>query len=297
MKKPTLVLLAAGMGSRFGGLKQLSPVGPEGQPIIEYSLYDAARAGFGEVVLVIKREMADEVEQALLRRARGRIACRTVFQSLDMLPEGLRVPDGRKKPWGTGHAAWCARDAVDRPFGVINADDFYGLDAFELLAGFLSAVDSLRKMCLISYAIENTLSDSGPVRRGVCEVKDGVLKSVTERDKIAREAGGIFYEENGEKHGIPTGTPISMSTWGLSPQIFGYIERDLRGIIANAADPLECECKLTSAVDDMIRLGMAEITAIPTTAGWHGVTYQQDKPAVRAALAGMHRNGIYPALR
>jgi len=295
MRKPVLVVLAAGMGSRFGGLKQLWPVGPDGQPIIEYSLYDASRAGFGEVVLVIKKEMAVEVEQTLLRKARAYIACRAVFQTMETLPDGLRAPAGRTKPLGTGHAVYCAGSAIDRPFGVISADDFYGLDAFQRLAGFLTAADDLHKMCLITYNIENTLSESGFVSRGICEVSDGRLTSVTERKKI-RANGMIYYEEDGARHEIKAGTPVSMSMWGLSPLIFNHMEHGLRRMLRGAdADTLMTgEYYLTTAVDDMIQSGSAEAAAISTIAEWHGVTYKEDSAGVRAAIAGMVDAGLYP---
>ena len=297
---PALVVMAAGMGSRYGGLKQIDPLGPNGQIILDYSIYDAYRAGFSRVIFIIKPELTEAFEQAVGRKARRYMQVEYAYQTLDNLPDGLTAPSGRVKPLGTGHAVWCAGGQLDVPFAVINADDFYGADAFQKMFDFLSCTidDDKYRYCMVGYQVENTLTDNGSVSRGVCTADaQGYLSSIVERTAIARQADGrIHFEENGVDGGIiPECTPVSMNLWGFTPSFCSELTGMLRSFFSETLpkNPEKAEFYLPSAVDALIVQGKATARLLTTSARWFGVTYQADKPTVQAALAAL--SDQYPA--
>lgn len=292
--------MAAGMGSRYGGLKQIDPLGPGGQIILDYSLYDARRAGFERVVFIIKPELEEAFENAIGRKARRFMQVDYAYQTLDALPEGLTAPEGRVKPLGTGHAVWCVSKLIDAPFAVINADDFYGADAFAKIFNFLSgaADDEKYRYCMVGYPVENTLTENGTVSRGVCRTdENGFLADITERTKIAREADGVIRYTDGAGGEIAEGTPVSMNLWGFTPSFLRELDGMLAGFFTDKlpTDPMKAEFYLPSAVDALIRAGKATAKVLTTSARWFGVTYQEDKPTVQAALRQMTEDGAYPA--
>lgn len=304
MKKPVLLIMAAGMGSRYGGLKQIDPVGPAGQIILDYSVYDAHRAGFERVVFIIRPELQEAFEQAIGRKARRLMQVDYAYQTLDRIPAGLCAPEGREKPLGTAHAVWCARELTEGcPVAVINADDFYGADAFRQMYRYLAAAqdDSKYRYCMVGYQVENTLTENGTVSRGVCTVDEaGLLDHIIERTAISRTADGrIVYAADGEVPAgeIPAGTPVSLNLWGFTPSFLPSLEDGLRRFFAEQLphNPLKGEYYLPFAVDELIRAGRATAQVLTTTARWFGVTYREDKPAVCAAIAEMTARGEYPA--
>ena len=295
---PTLLVLAAGMGSRYGGLKQLDPVGPGGETILDYAVFDAIRAGFGRVVFVIRRDFADAFNSQVAAKYAGRIQVDTVFQALDALPPGAALPAGREKPWGTGHAVWCARDAIHEPFAVIGADDFFGRDAFVQLAAFLSplaprpsaagASPSPATFAMVGYRLANTLSENGAVARGVCTVgADGQLRTVVENTGILRTDVGPGRKYTGEEI-------VSMNCWAFTPAFFPALDRQWREFIAARGGELKSEFYLPEAVSQQIAAGGATVAVRPTSAEWFGVTFREDKPRVQAALAALAARGDYP---
>ena len=290
---PTLLVLAAGMGSRYGGLKQLDPVGPGGETILDYAVFDALRAGFGRVVFVIRRDFADAFQTQVAAKYTGRIQVDTVFQALDALPPGAALPAGREKPWGTGHAVWCAREAIRGPFAVIGADDFFGRDAFVQLAAFLrspAAVASTTPaaFAMVGYRLANTLSENGAVARGVCTVgADGQLHTVVENTGILRTDVGPGRKYSGEEI-------VSMNCWAFTPAFFPALDRQWREFIAARGGELKSEFYLPEAVSQQIAAGAATVEVRPTTAEWFGVTFREDKPRVQSALASLAARGDYP---
>jgi NDP-sugar pyrophosphorylase family protein len=287
--KPALLVLAAGMGSRYGGLKQIDPVGPSGETILDYSVYDALQAGFGRVVFVIRRDFEELFREKIGARYAGRIAVDYVFQSLDALPSGFAVPPSREKPWGTGHATWCARDALKEPFAVINADDFYGTDAFRRLANFL-ATASGAKASMVGFHLANTLSENGAVSRGVCDMApDGSLRGVTEHT-------GILLADVGAGRKLAGETIVSMNCWGFTPEIFPYLDERFCTFLSTVLKvaPTKAEFYLPGAISDLIGRRELAVTVLPTSGNWFGVTYREDKPRVVAALAGLVADGKYP---
>jgi NDP-sugar pyrophosphorylase family protein len=289
---PTLLVLAAGMGSRYGGLKQIEPVGPAGETVLDYAVFDAQRAGFGRVVFVIRRDFEAIFREKIGARYAGRIAVDYVFQSLDALPAGFAVPPGREKPWGTGHAVWCAREAVKENFAVINADDFYGADSFARLAAFLSEShhSSLvtHHFSMVGFRLANTLSEHGAVSRGVC-VADaaGALRSITEQTGILASEVGAGKKFSGE-------ALVSMNCWGFTPALFGALDGQLREFLAARGGEVKAEFYLPAAVSEQIARGQAVVSVLPTLSAWFGVTYREDKPRVTAAIADLVRRGLYP---
>ena len=297
--QPVLVVMAAGMGSRYGGLKQIDPLGPGGQIILDYSLFDARRAGFERVVFIIKPELKEAFENAIGRKARRFMQVDYAYQTLEALPEGLAAPAGRVKPLGTGHAVWCVSRLIDAPFAVINADDFYGADAFAKIYAFLSeaADDEKYRYCMVGYPVENTLTENGTVSRGVCMAdENGFLADITERTKIAREPDGVIRFTDGEGGEIAEGTPVSMNLWGFTPSFLRELDGMLAGFFSGKllTDPMKAEFYLPSAVDALIRADKATAKVLTTSARWFGVTYQEDKPTVQAALRQMTEDGAYP---
>ncbi len=299
-KRPVLVVMAAGMGSRYGGLKQIDPLGPNGQIILDYSLFDARRAGFERVIFIIKPELEEAFEQAIGRKARAFMQVDYAYQTLETLPDDLTAPADRVKPLGTGHAIWCAARLIDAPFAVINADDFYGADAYQQIFDFLSQTedDEKYRYCMVGYAVENTLTENGTVSRGVCAAdENGFLADITERTKIAREADGVIRFTDGEGGEIADGTPVSMNLWGFTPSFTQALDGMLHEFFAGKlqTDLLKAEFYLPSAVDELIAAGRATAKVLTTSARWFGVTYQEDKPTVQAALRAMTEDGSYPA--
>ncbi|MCD8356662.1 MAG: nucleotidyltransferase [Clostridia bacterium] len=298
MANPVLVVMAAGMGSRYGGLKQIDPVGPNGQIIMNYSIYDAWKAGFRRVVFIIKEELLDAFRERIGIAAEKLMQVDYVFQSLDRLPEGCSVQADRTKPLGTGHAVYCIRGVVDEPFAVINADDFYGSEAFQCMYDYLKDAqdDETYRYCMIGYRVENTLTENGTVSRGICEAdENGYLTDIVERTAISRNAAGVISDpEAGE---IAEGTLVSMNMWGFTPSFLHELDAGLTDFLQNELpkNPLKGEYYLPFAVDHLIQDGRATAKVLQTSAQWYGVTYQEDKPIVVKALRRMTEDGIYPA--
>jgi len=296
---PTLVILAAGMGSRYGGLKQVDPVGPSGETIMDYSVFDAVRAGFDRVVFVIRRDFEDVFRTAIGAKYAGAVAVDYAFQAIDDLPPGFTVPSERAKPWGTAHAIRAARHAVKAPFAAINADDFYGRDAFQRLAAFLKrpcVVSGRPRFSMVGYRLDQTLSDNGSVARGVCKVSaDGLLATVTEMTKLVRVSGGAENREQPEHPVALTGAErVSMNLWGFTPELFGALEaRFPVWLKSHAANP-KAEWYIPFVVDEMVGEGTAEVEVLPTESSWFGVTYREDKPLVVAAVQALVEAGEYP---
>ncbi len=299
----TLVILAAGLGSRYGGLKQLDPMTDAGNFIIDFSVYDAIRAGFDQAVFIIKRENLEQFRETIGNRIAKKIKVKYVFQDANDLPSGLKLPAGRTKPWGTGHAVWCARDLVTDNFAVINADDFYGAETFRHLAEHLSKPNLSgipAHHCMVGFRAGNTLTENGTVSRGVCEVgEDGRLIRVTERTKVEKRGRGAAYLDDDGTTWIelPFDTIVSMNCWGFTPDLFRHLETELRGFYEAAVptNPLKCEFYLPFAVQAQMEAGLCDVEVYPTESVWQGVTYQEDKPHVKAAIADLIANGEYPA--
>ena len=298
MNKPTLVVMAAGLGSRFGGCKQMTPVDPMGHVIIDYSIYDALRAGFGKIVCVIKPEMEADFRAAIGDRIARRADVAYAYQTIDRLPEGFQVPEGRVKPWGTAHAVLCAADQIEGDFAAINADDYYGPSAFRAACDFLNAPRPENTHAMVGYRIENTLTENGYVSRGVCEVDgDGLLRRITERVHIEPRNGGAAYIEEGEDEVfIPSGTPVSMNLWAFDHGILDEMQRRFVDFLRTKAveNPLRAEYYLPSVPDALIREGKARVRALDTCERWYGVTYHQDLESVQAAMAKKRAEGVYP---
>lgn len=295
--KPTLFVLAAGMGSRYGGLKQLDGVGPHGETIMDYSIFDALRAGFGKVVFVIRKDFEDDFRKKILSKYEGHIPVEVVFQSLDKLPEGYSVDPERKKPWGTNHAVLMGREAINEPFVVINADDYYGRDAFEVIARELSRPREHKgDYCMVGFRVANTMTENGSVSRGVCSTSDGYLTDVVERTSIAfdPEHRIAFTDENGVVQYLDPDTPVSMNMWGFTPDYFEYSDREFRKFLDNLKDPLKGEYYIPTAVDTLVRSGEATVKVLDTTSKWVGVTYAEDRQGVVDSLGAMHADGTYP---
>lgn len=297
MQEPTLVILAAGMGSRFGGLKQITAVDDHGHAIIDFSLYDAYRAGFRRVAFIIKHEIEDDFKNAVGKRMEKYFDVKYVFQQLDKLPEGYTVPEGRVKPWGTGHAVMCCRGAVDGPFAVINADDFYGRGAFEALYGFLSAERNEGEHAMVAYELKNTVTENGSVARGVCSVENGLLTDVIERTKIFKDGENARFTEDGVSFTKLSGdTPVSMNCWGFSFDMLDELyKRFPRWLDENLpVNPQKCEYFLPFVANALVKEGEGSVRVLPCREKWYGITYREDMAGVKAAIARMHGEGVYP---
>lgn len=299
--KPTLLVLAAGMGSRYGGLKQMDPMGPHGETVLDYSVFDAIRAGFGRVVFIIREDFAEAFRNGVGARFAGRIEVDYAFQRLDDLPEGFAVPDGRLKPWGTAHAVRAARHLVTEPFAVINADDFYGRDAYQRAADFLkqpAGVDVVAHYAMVGYPLVNTLSDHGDVNRGIC-TRDaaGRLTYVEEFVAIEREGDGRIRGTalDGSRREIPETTPVSMNFWAFSPALFGQLESEFTTFLTEHGDKEKSEFYIPTLVDALIRAGRADCRVLETDSQWFGVTYPDDKPHVVESIRRLIDAGEYPA--
>jgi len=287
--KTTLVVMAAGMGSRFGGLKQIEPIGPNGEVILDFSIYDAIEAGFEKVVFIIKKEFEKDFREVVGKRIEGRIEVEYVFQDINHLPEGFSPPEGRIKPWGTGHAVLCCKDVVNTNFAVINADDFYGKTSYKLINQHLKSANGYN-FCMVGFNLANTLTENGTVSRGVCEIENGVLKKITERTKIKDSK----YTEDGVNWiELPENTVVSMNMWGFTPFIFEALEADFVDFMKNADDLTKKEFFLPVVVYNLIQSGKAKVDVLTTNDKWYGITYKEDKPMVERAIKDLVRKGVY----
>lgn len=300
-KKPTLVIMAAGMGSRYGGLKQIDKIDEQGDIIIDFSIFDAIAAGFGKVVFVIKHAIEKDFKEAVGDKISKYIDVEYVFQELDKLPEGYSIPEGREKPFGTGHAVLCAKDAIEGPFAVINADDFYGRGAFEKIAAFLneSEDDDKYRYAFVGYELHNTLTENGYVSRGVCVVDDNnYLQTINERTRIEKHGEVAQYTEDAGETWVdlPKESYVSMNMWGFSQSILKELEDRFKVFLDEKipANPLKGEFFLPFVVDELLAEGKATAKMLPTSDVWHGVTYKEDKPQIAKAIADMKNSGIYP---
>lgn len=297
MKKPILVVLAAGMGSRYGGLKQIDPVGQSGEKIIDYSVYDAIDAGFERVVFIINHKIEKDFKELVGAEIEKHAEVRYAFQELTDLPAGVTIPADRQKPWGTSHAVYAARDLLDAPFAVINADDFYGREAYHQIYQFLTeTAEREDEYCMIGYLVKNTVTDKGSVSRGVCETKDGYLTAIVERTKIESRKDGIVYIEDGQAYPLADDTVVSMNLFGFKPSIVREIQNRIVGYLNEKlpANPLKCEYFLPATVDSLLKEGKATVKVLPTREKWYGVTYHEDKAEVVAALKALAEQGKYP---
>lgn len=298
--KPTLLLLAAGMGSRYGGLKQLDGLGPNGETIMDYSIYDAIKAGFGKIVFVIRKDFEQDFKEKILSKYEGHIPAELVFQSLDALPEGFTVPEGRVKPWGTNHAVMMAAKAIKEPFCVINCDDFYNRDAFMVIGKFLAELPegSKNRYAMVGFRVGNTLSENGTVARGICSTnEDGNLTTVVERTEIMRVDGDICYkDEEGKWVAVEENTPVSMNMWGFTPDYFDYSEAFFKDFLANSKnmENPKAEFFIPLMVNKLIVENTATVKVLDTTSKWFGVTYSADRPSVVEKIQSLIAEGIYP---
>ena len=299
--KPTLLLLAAGMGSRYGGLKQLDGLGPNGETIMDYSIYDAIQAGFGKIVFVIRRDFEEQFREQVLSKYEGHIPAELVFQSLDALPEGFSVPEGREKPWGTNHAVLMAKDVIKEPFCVINCDDFYNRDAFKVIGKFLSELPegSKNKYAMVGFRVGNTLSENGTVARGICSKDaEGNLTTVVERTEIMRVNGPVCYkDENGEWVAVEDNTPVSMNMWGFTPDYFEHSEEYFKEFLADPKNisNLKAEFFIPLMVNKLINEKTSTVQVLDTTSKWFGVTYAADRQDTVDCIQKLIDEGVYPS--
>lgn len=299
--KPTLLLLAAGMGSRYGGLKQLDGLGPNGETIMDYSIYDAIKAGFGKIVFVIRKDFEKEFKEKVLSKYEGHIPAELVFQSLDALPEGYAVPEGREKPWGTNHAVMMAKDVIKEPFCVINCDDFYNRDSFMVIGKFLSELPENTKntYAMVGFRVGNTLSENGTVARGVCSTdENGLLTTVVERTEIMRVEGKVSYkDEEGLWVAIEDNTPVSMNMWGFSPDYFEYSEEYFKEFLADEKNRtnLKAEFFIPLMVNKLVNDKTATVKVLDTTSKWFGVTYSADREGTVERIQSLVNEGVYPS--
>ena len=296
--KPTLFVLAAGMGSRYGGLKQLDGLGPNGETIMDYSIFDAIRGGFGKVVFVIRKDFEDDFRTKILSKYENHIPVEIVFQSVDKLPEGFICPEERVKPWGTNHAVLMGKGVINEPFSVVNADDFYGRDSFAALGKELAtATGKKNDYCMIGFRVGNTLSESGSVARGVCEANaDGYLTAVVERTAIERVDGDIqFIDENGQKVVLGENVPVSMNMWGFTPDYFDYSEEYFKEFLRENMDNLKSEYFIPLMVNELVTKNTARVKILDTTSKWFGVTYADDRQGVVDKIQALIDAGEYPA--
>lgn len=301
MKKPVLVIMAAGMGSRYGGLKQIDPIDDQGHIIMDFSLYDAALAGFEKAVFIIKEENEEDFRAVIGDRMSRHMEIAYVYQNIHTMPDGFSVPEGRSKPWGTGHAVLSCMDAIDGPFAVINADDYYGRDAFQKIYDYLTAGEDGEKYryAMVGYILENTLTENGYVARGVCQTNEsGYLQGIIERTRIEKKEDGSYYTEDDGRtwNLLEQGCTVSMNMWGFTASILQELKDRFPRFLKTglAANPMKCEYFLPNVVGEMIREGKAEVAVLKSTDRWYGVTYKEDKPMVMAAIKGLKDQGLYP---
>lgn len=285
------------MGSRYGGLKQIDGLGPNGETIMDYSVYDALRAGFGKIVFVIRKDFEQAFRDAVLAKYQDRVPCDICFQSIDRVPEGCAYNPDRQKPWGTNHAVLMGKDVINEPFAVINADDYYGRESFQILADFLRSVEGKKgEYCMVGYRVQNTLSENGSVSRGVCATDaNGLLTDVVERTSIEMVGNKIvFKDEEGKDVEIPANTPVSMNMWGFTPEYFEYSEEAFRQFLAEYGQELKKEFYIPTLVNDLIVSGKATCRVLDTPSKWFGVTYSEDRPQVVMKFNALMQNGTYP---
>ena len=293
--KPTLLILAAGIGSRYGGVKQMDQIGPSGESIIDYSVFDAIRAGFGKVVFVLNPKIIDDFRAIYEPRLRGKIETEFILQELHNIPEGIEFNPERVKPWGTGHAVLVAKNFIHEPFAVINADDFYGRHGFALISEFLTGIDNADpKYAMVGYKLKNTLSDHGTVSRGVCSANEGLLTDVVERTSIHRKNGDVVFDEHGHDEVIDENSVVSMNFWGFTPKYFEQSERDFKAFIQANADQLKAEFYIPFVVNNLIESKEASCEVLTSNDQWFGVTYQEDKPTTIEKVGELVENGNYP---
>jgi NDP-sugar pyrophosphorylase family protein len=293
--KPTLLVLAAGIGSRYGGLKQVDGIGPGGEAIIEYSVYDALRAGFGKVVFIIRRSIEKDFREKVGLRIEAQAPVEYVFQELDSPIEGIQDFPVREKPWGTGHAVLVAREVVQEPFAVINADDYYGIDGFQHMAEFLKGPCSVDHYSMIGYLLGKTVSDFGTVSRGVCSMDESnLLTGINERTKIARENGQIYFEDNGQRFLLKDDTLVSMNFWGFHPSVFGFFHEDFIRFVEVNRDNPKAEFYIPITVNRLVEEKRVKLSVLPSSDQWYGITYQEDKPEVEKAFRILTDAGKYP---
>jgi len=296
--KPTLLILAAGVGSRYGGLKQLDRIGPNGETLLDYSIYDAVQSGFGKVVFVIKESLEAGFKEMFINRLSDHIEVDYVFQEIWMVPEGILVPDERQKPWGTGHAVLMAADRINGPFAVINADDFYGRKAYKVLADYYSGWTTAREndYCMVGYRLDKTLSEFGSVSRGVCKINEKrQLVDVIERTSIEKKDGLVVYREGTEPPvTIPPDSVVSMNCWGFTPSFFGYLRTGFEAFISKNYENLKAEMYIPSVVNELIKGGKAGVEVLSCDEQWFGMTYQEDRAFVVDSLRDLIRKGVYP---
>lgn len=285
------------MGSRYGGLKQIDGLGPNGETIMDYSVFDAMRAGFGKVVFVIRHDFEDDFRRVVLSKYEGKVPCEICFQSVDKLPEGYTLNPERTKPWGTNHAVLMARDIIHEPFAVINADDFYGRESFQVLADFLHSVEGKQgEYCMVGYRVCNTLSENGSVSRGICSTdENGFLTGVVERTHIEEVGRKIVFTEDGKDTVIDPMSPVSMNMWGFTPEYFQYVDEAFRAFLDAHGQELKAEFYIPTLVNDLIQAGRATCRVLDTPSRWFGVTYPEDRPQVVMKINTMIQEGIYPA--
>jgi len=294
MTKPTLVILAAGMASRYGSMKQIQGFGPGGETIMDYSIYDAIRAGFGKIVFIIRREFAEDFKEIFEPKLKDRIAIDYVYQDMEAFTEGYEFPKERSKPWGTAHAVLCATDAVKEPFAVINADDFYGADAFKQAADFLLKDVNEKNYAIIGYDLIRTLSDYGTVNRGVCSLDEfGGLASITERINIAKKGDVVVCEDGLQPAELALDTKVSMNFWCFDPSFFSYTHKLFRDFLQDFGQELKSEFFIPIVADQFIKEG-GKVEIIPTSSSWFGVTYKEDAPFVEKSLQQLIANNEYP---
>jgi len=293
--QPTLLILAAGMASRYGSMKQTEGFGPTGETIMDYSIYDAIRAGFGKVVFIIRKDFAEGFKASFEPKLAGKIKTEYVYQEMDSYLNGLEIPMGRTKPWGTAHAVLCGREVVNEPFAVINADDYYGIDAFVKAADFLNATCNEKHYAIIGYELERTLSDHGSVSRGVCQVDAAQnLISIKERTKIYKENGVITYEDEDGKHAVPSDSSVSMNFWCFAPSLFRATETLFIDFVKKNTDNSKAEFFIPIVAEDFMENQGGQISVIPTSSQWFGVTYKEDAPVVKASVDKLVADKIYP---
>ena len=295
--KTTLVVLAAGMGSRYGGLKQMDPLGPNGEAILEFSAYDAIKAGFDKIVFIIKKEMEKDFKELIGDKIARKVEVEYVFQDIDsVLPSGFHIPEGRSKPWGTGHALLCCKDVLHEPFAIINADDFYGRESYKILHDHL-ADPNHTDYCLIGYILENTLTDNGSVTRGICQSENGLLTEVKECAKIEKHENGVQYFENDEWIDVDATSLVSMNMWGFFPDYVEKIETKFHAFLNEKVpeNTMKSEFLIPVVTDELIKEGKATVKLLSSNEKWFGVTYQEDKPGVKAGIKALVDKGLYPS--
>ncbi len=294
--KPTLLVLAAGMGTRYGGNKQLDEVGPSGETIIDYSIYDAIRAGFGKIVFVIRRDIEEQVKERFVFRLQGKIEVDYVFQEISNLPEGVNVAPDRSKPWGTSHAILVTKEKITEPFGVINADDYYGVESFKILRDFLVNDNEPNNYCIVGYKLGNTLSEHGHVNRGVCQAgEDGFLRDIVETRQIEKtNEGAVAPGPDGKQLHFTGNEIVSMNLWGFKPSCYDFLGKEFRNFINKSGMDLKSELDIPTSVDKFVKNGEITIKILMSNERWFGVTYREDKPFVVESIKKMIRKGIYP---